>query len=269
MTIAKKSSESVYNKLKIYFLRKLSEGYQLKSKEDAIKLRKKAIEELQLDYKKHLWYSKEILDKVIKEKNIEIVGQIDKAKTGTVDFGLKKEEVKAETVFPQPKPTYVGSGPPVVPSGPMQSVAPIPTSIGSGAPGEIIPQIAKLPPERKEEYEHLFEKGFGFVAKTYIKLGLIEGATEEEEKPMSIEEFQKDAGDLGKDWADYCFRHNIELPKFIELFMLGAYSFFVFGGPILNTFMFGKKKKEIPEDDQLKTIDSKKDTQAKKQEVTT
>lgn len=259
------------DKIADFIIAKLDGGYVCKSPEESQKLINLTLEYVDKGHN-YAGTVKVILRKILKKRGVSLPD-----KGISILKGIKTKIAPPPTPT-QPMPTQptdwlgrpkspLGQAPmPGVPSPPIQPGSlpsqPIPTPQPT-APGQVPPAIPMLRPvvpfseEKKKEYRALFERGLMFLGKIYKKAGLIKTKEIEEPEMMDQEEFDKDVKELADAWAEYCITHNIELPTWIELFMLSAWSMFIFGGPLVTLMISGRGKKKVKQDKSLDDIEDK------------
>lgn len=217
------SEEPLSEQLYKYMLAKVNAGYQITDKDSLRKLRKESADAFKLK-KGSYDIAIKASDRVLQEKGLKAKLTESTFQGEGVKAKLSKEIIK-------------------IPEAPIpQLPAPTPE-----APRPEVKQVTVLSPEDKVRYEDLCQQGTDFLADLYVRLGLVEGKAEE--KPMTAETFKEGAVKVGKQWGDYLYAHNYKLPMWIELLALICTTFMVFGMPLFQVFLFGKKEKKKAEND--------------------
>lgn len=245
-------AKTIVDKTKEFFGKKLEAGFQVKDKMTAEILLKDALSSLNLSHG-HRTRTKKILREILERKGISTTNIFEKKIEG---FDVKlvappkpEPEIKTEAKSETSKMPLGGTPEKII----EKPVAEHVTTEGERQAQETIKPKKQLSDETIAEYDKILQEGFGFVSKIYMKLGLVEvDEKEEEEKPLTKDELEKEFRSLGTSWANYCGRHGIELPVFLDTFMMGAFTFFILGAPLLKLFVFGKKSKPATEDERLK-----------------
>jgi len=259
--------------LKKFFAETIEGGHKVTDKHSADDLVKLGLEHIKRGHS-HREKAKKALSQVLQDKGITIADKGFSKSVSGLNVKLTKPPVSPDAI---PETSATESKAPAISwdSSKFES-ADLPK--GALPKSDVVPEIEPetterppkktLDPEIKKEYETMLQKGFSFIGKAYIKLGIVEAKTVEEEKPMTQEEFVGDCEALGKSVADYCYRHGVELPTWVEAVFLGGFAFSVLGMPIINALLSGRnKKKQPPVDDTLKDVDIK--SGEKKEELTT
>lgn len=257
----KKAKDTQTQNIKNYFHEKIDGGTPTQTKNDAENLTNMALDNFQKGSNHKGWFNK-LLKQVYLEKNLSTQNPVFVGKGTGISFKLLKDDTKPPVVpnAPSiPKDALTQTAPPGTPTIPTSPGAlPQQQQPGFIQPPSMIVQKKLWTQEEKDELTRIFDKGLGFLGTVYKRTGLVKTKQVESNEPMDEAEFDKEIKELSKSWAEYCINHDIELPKWIELFMLGAWSFFVFGGPLISLFIGGKRSGQKPkEDSSLKDVGSK------------
>lgn len=259
----------------LYIEKTLNGGYECKNPEQSKRLIELTLEHIGKGHT-HSGNVKVILRKILKKRGVSLpdkgISILKGIKSKIVEppkppqpMPTQKTDWFGRTPTAQPTPpgqvyTTPGTVPPTLPSQPIPP--PVPPQVTPGVIPTIKPVII-FTEEKKQEYRNLFEKGLMFLGKIYKKAGLIKTKEIEEPEMMDQDEFDKEVKELADAWAEYCISHNIALPTWIELFMLSAWSVFIFGGPLITLLISGRAKKKVKQDKSLDNVDEKKEESKK------
>lgn len=229
---------SVSEAVKAKIIEKLDSGFVIEDKRSVVDLYKIIIDELKLSEN---WRTevKRIIKDVMVEKGLDLA---DKGFSKNVE-GMKVKIIKespSETIPQQELESTRGA----LPKQEQQA-----TTEKQAEKRKVI-----LTDQDKKNYEIIFQKGFSFLVTMYAKFGLVEAKDVEPKEKITLEEYKKETDELANAWADYCYRNNIELPKYLELIILCTATFAIFGLPVINLMVFGKKAKKTKQDETLKDI---------------
>lgn len=284
--LAKKETLSWSDSIKKFYGEKIDSGFQVSDKAKADELLKLGLEETHKSHS-HRTKAKKFLQQIMTDKGISVSDKGFKQKVEGLNVKLTSVP-KAAGV-----PTQDSSGIPTAgtktltiksPIGGLEITTQTPVS-GTATTGAVPSQhsayeqfVAQqkqvaataqrpiLDPKVEKEYKDLFKYGTDLLSKVYIQTGIVE-SEEMHEKPkiMKAKEWKEELEEFGSNVAGYCFRHNIAIPTFIELFLLGAQGFFVLGSPLIMFFLAGRKSgKEAKLD---KTLSKIPEPEQKKEET--
>lgn len=224
---------TISDKVKQFFIEKINQNFEVKDKDTFSQLRKMAMDSFHLSGG---WRqkTKQILEDVLKEKNIQLA--IEKKPEG-IKATLVREEIQAQQPTQQPSP---------------HGTLPKPES--KQEPTQQSQQRIQLTESDKQAYEVMFKTGFSFLTDIYVKFELIQVKDHEIKEKLTLEEYKNDTDKLAAAWSDYCYRNNIHLPKYLELIILCVATGAIFGMPVINVLVFGKKSKAKEQDEKLEGV---------------
>lgn len=289
---AKKETISWSDSIKKIFGEKIDSGFQVSDKSKADELLKLGLEQTGKGHS-HRTKAKKFLQQIMTDKGISVSDKGFKQKVEGLNVKLAQAPRAAGL------PTQDSSGIPTESSKTLSIKSPLGNiSVTTGTPpvSGAVPatnaaqqsayeqfvaqqkqaagtqQRPILAPEIEKQYKELFKYGTDLLSKVYIQTGIVE-SDEMHEKPkiMKAKEWKDELETFGSNVAGYCFRHNIAIPTFIELFLLGAEGFFVLGAPLIMFFLAGRKSgKESKVDKGLRKIpepETKKETTIENKEI--
>lgn len=257
-----------------FFDGKLGSGFEVKDNVTADELLKLGLEETKKGHG-HRTKAKKILGKILNNKGISIADKGFKKEIDGLRINLVKPELPSMSTTAQTQPSITTSADAQAVKSPLGSIAASPSGALPAqptgektvyekyietheAPKTTRPQLA---PEQKTEYEQMFKYGTDLLSKVYIQTGIVQSAeVPEKPEPLKAEEWSKQLNEFGQNVAHYCFRRNIPLPTFIEMFLLGCEGFFVLGAPLIMFFLAGRKTKSKTkqQDSSLDSVGEKK-----------
>lgn len=246
--------------------------FEVKDKASADEILKLGLEETGKGHG-HRTKAKKILGKILNNKGISIADKGFKKEIAGLKVNLIKPDLPSmESAFQtQPKITtsadaQTGKSPLGGIAAPSSGALPAPTTTTTTSEQSAYekyissqekPKTPRKPldPSEKANYEELFKYGTDLLSKVYIQTGIVQSKeVTEKPEPMKAEEWSKELEEFGKNVAHYCFRHDIPIPTFIELFLLGCQGFFVLGAPLIMFFLAGRKSKSTTKE-QDKSLD--------------
>jgi len=268
----KTDKKTLTKDVKDYFSERIDTGAKVDSESSTQDLTNQALDHFKRGANHKGWFNK-LLKQTLIDKNISLGETGFTGKGGNLKYKIKKTitqvtgtpqtpiQVTTKDALGMGKPAQVGQQPPIQPT--VQAQGP---QVGPQLQPQIVgPQpyaVRKMWTDaEKRDMLRMFEKGGEFLGKLYKKTGLIQTKKVEKDEPMTEEEFDKDVKELCKGWADYCIAHDIELPTWIELFMLSAWTFFTFGSPLISVLISGKPKNPPKEDQKLKDVKSESEVE--------
>jgi len=266
----KPKDPSQRDSLRAFFDNKLTkEHFSVSTKEDADALTNAALDHIQRSPKTHRGVANQMLKETLEKHKFSTTGLFELAKekiglhfkvtkptNAEPPQGIPGQTVQGKSALEQrtgvPSPP---TGPGVLPKqdGPINQPIPPQTRVDMTGQEKAMKIFTEA---EKKEYEAIFTKGLGFLGNIYKKMGIIKIKEMPEPEILDEAQWDKDVKELAESWADYCIRRGIEIPTWIELFMLVAWSVFTFGAPLINTFMLGEGRgqKKGKEDDKLDDI---------------
>ena len=265
---AEKNKPTWSEEISKFFDEKLS-TFEVRDKVTADELLKLGLEETKKGHG-HRTKAKKILGKILNNKGISIADKGFKKEIGGFKINLVKAELPSmDSQFQtQPKTTTsadapTGKSPLEGITAPPSGALPAPTTEEKSVYEKYIdsheaPKTARpqLPADEKQNYEQLFKYGTELLSKVYIQTGIVQSKeVPEKPEPIKAEEWSKQLDEFGQNIAHYCFRRNIPIPTFIEMFLLGCEGFFVLGAPLIMFFLAGRKSKSKTKE-QDKTLDN-------------
>lgn len=246
--------------------------FEVKDKVTADELLKLGLEETKKGHG-HRTKAKKILGKILNNKGISIADKGFKKDIGGFKINLVKAELPSMDSQFQTQPKIMtsadaqtGKSPLAGTTTPPSGVLPAPTTTSTEEKSVYEKYIGtheaqkttrpQLAPDQKGEYEQLFKYGTELLSKVYIQTGIVQSEkVPEKPEPIKAEEWTKQLDEFGQNVAHYCFRRNIPIPTFIEMFLLGCEGFFVLGAPLIMFFLAGRKSKSKTKE-QDKSLDS-------------
>ena len=254
---AEKNKPTWSEEIAKFFDEKLN-TFQVRDKVTADELLKLGLEETKKGHG-HRTKAKKILGKALVNHNISIADKGFKKEIGGFKINLVKAELPSMDSQFQTQPKIMTSADAQTGKSPLGGVTappsgalPAPTTTGEKSVYEKYidsheaPKTARpqLPAGDEKNYEHLFKYGTELLAKVYIQTGIVQSEeVPEKPEPMKAEEWSNELDKFGQNIAHYCFRKNIPIPTFIEMFLLGCEGFFVLGAPLIMFFLAGRKSK--------------------------